>query len=94
MSEDSTSEQGSSAPGNLTVIRIPDDMVDAVVGFINELDSDETEVSGHMISGGALGVYGGGLMAHTKTRTDTGCVQTKTGVGVDFDCSDSDTVTN
>ena len=45
-----------------------------------------------MISGGALAGFGGTMARTTKHRTDTGCVQTKTGVGIDFNCSDSDTI--
>ena len=36
MSENKTAENEMSEDTNLTVIKIPDDKVDAVVGFINE----------------------------------------------------------
>ncbi len=92
MSENKTAENEMSEDTNLTVIKIPDDKVDAVIGFINELGSQDADVSGHMISGGALAGIGGTMARTTKHRTDTGCVQTKTGVGIDFNCSDSDTI--
>ncbi len=94
MSENKTAEDEMSEDSSLTVIKIPDDKVDAVVGFINDLASQDAEVSGHMISGGALAGFGGTMARTIKHRTDTGCVQTKTGVGIDFNCSDSDTIIN
>ncbi len=94
MAENKTDDSSTSDQGGLTVITIPDDKVQAVIGFLAGLEGEEDEVSGHMISG-ALAGFGGALSARvTKHRTDTGCVQIKTGVGVDFNCSDSDTLTD
>ena len=93
MTDNTTADDETSEEISLTVIKIPGDKLDAVMGFINELESEDSDVSGHMISGGALSGFGGTMASLAKTRTDTGCVQTKTGVGVDFSCSDSDTMT-
>ena len=77
----------------LTVVTVPLEHTQAVIDFVAGLESEDSEVSGHMISGGAFGGLGG-MTRSIKHRTDTGCVQTKTGVGVDFNCSDSDTETS
>ncbi|HEX3721441.1 MAG TPA: hypothetical protein VHV31_01540, partial [Nitrolancea sp.] len=66
---------------------VPADQAQAVIDFVRTLETDETDVTGHMISRG--GGFGGSLAY--KHSTDTGCVQTTTGsAGVDFKCSDTD----
>jgi len=90
---DKTSDSEEAEEPVLTVVTVPTEHTQAVIDFMAGLQSEESEVSGHMISRGALTGFGGAMTMGYKNRTDTGCVQTKTGVGVDFDCSDSDTVT-
>jgi hypothetical protein len=83
MTTDETNETG------LTVVAVPDDQAQAVIDFVRTLEAEETDVTGHMIPGG--GGFGGGLAF--KHSTDTGCAQTTTGsAGVDFRCSDTDTI--
>ncbi|HVB64766.1 MAG TPA: hypothetical protein VNE17_08540 [Nitrolancea sp.] len=86
MTTNETNETG------LTVVAIPTDKAQAVIDFVGTLETEETDVTGHMLSRGMIGGISGGAFSAKKTRTDTGCVQTTTGVGVDFTCSDSDTL--
>lgn len=92
MEENKTVGGDASERGDLTVVPIPEDKAQAVLEFIQGLESEDAEVSGHMLSRSLVGGLGALSARTTKHRTDTGCVQTTTGVGVDFNCSDSDTI--
>lgn len=85
MTNEETNETG------LTVVAVPADKAQAVIDFVRTLEAEETDVTGHMLSRGMIGGIGAGTLA-MKRRTDTGCVQTTTGAGVDFTCSDTDTL--
>ncbi|HEX3721443.1 MAG TPA: hypothetical protein VHV31_01550 [Nitrolancea sp.] len=87
MTTDETNETG------VTVVAVPADQAQAVIDFVRTLETEETDVTGHMIPRGGFGgsSFGGLSVKHS---TDTGCVQTTTGsAGVDFKCSDTDTLT-
>ena len=86
MNENETQETG-----GLTVIQIPTDKVQQVIGYLQGLETNETDVTGHMISRGGFG--GGGGLAE-KMSTSTGCQSTVTGrLGNDLTCYDTDTIT-
>lgn len=87
MTTEETNETG------VTVVAVPSDQAQAVIDFVRTLETEETDVTGHMIprGGGIGGGSFGGLSV--KHSTDTGCVQTTTGsAGIDFKCSDGDTI--
>ena len=91
MSENTVDSRGTDEDGNLTVIAIPADRAQQVIDFVASLESDEAEVSGHMISGGGIGSFGSLSAKTTWQRTDTACHQYASKFGaVDFDCTDSD----
>jgi hypothetical protein len=76
--------------GSLTVVTIPSDKTQAVLDFVESLETAVGDVSGHMLSGGALGGIGGPLSAKNG-RTLSGCWQTGgTFDGTDWSCSDTD----
>lgn len=86
MTSEETNETG------ITVVAVPTDQAQAVIDFVRTLETEETDVTGHMISRGGIANPFGGLA--WKHSTDTGCVQTTTGsAGIDFKCSDTDTIT-
>ncbi len=75
----------------LTVVTVPAEHAQAVIDFVAGLENEETDVSGHMISGGMAGGFGGALSA--KMTTSTGCSQSVTGkLGYDMTCYDTDTI--
>ena len=76
--------------GGFTVLTIPTDHTQAVLDFVDSLETDETDVTGHMLSTGMFGGIGGGALA-AKGRTLSGCSQTGgTAFGTDWNCSDTD----
>jgi len=76
----------------LTVVTVPAEHAQAVIDFVAGLDIEDSEVSGHMISGGTA-VFGGGVLA-AKMTTSTGCTQSVTGkLGYDMTCYDTDKIT-
>ena len=76
----------------LTIVTVPAEHAQAVIDFVAGLESEDSEVSGHMISGGAFGGLGGALSA--RMSTSTGCQQTVTGkLGYDMTCYDTDKIT-
>jgi hypothetical protein len=82
-------ENESQETGGLTVIEIPADKIQQVIEFVEGLDIDDADVSGHMISVG--GGFGGGLAA--KMSTSTNCLSIQTGrQGLDLECLDTDTI--
>lgn len=82
-------ENETQGTGSLTVIQIPTDKMQQVIEFVEGLETDETDVTGHMISGG--GGFGGGLGA--KMSTSTNCLSIQTGrQGLDLECLDTDTI--
>ncbi len=84
-----TSER--STEGGLTIVTVPADKAQAVIDFVASLESEDTDVSGHMISAGAIGGFGGALSA--RMTTSTGCLQTVTGkLGYDMQCADTDKI--
>ena len=84
------SDSEESTSGDLTVVTIPVNRVQEVLDFVAGLDQEESDVSGHMISGGALaGIGGNSLLA--RGRSLSGCTQTGgTFDGTDWQCSDTD----
>jgi hypothetical protein len=72
----------------LTVVAVPDEQAQAVIEFVASLDSDDADVSGHMLSRGTIGGTGGPLAA--KGRSLTACWQTGTTDYPDWSCSDTD----
>jgi hypothetical protein len=79
--------------GELTVVAIPPDKVQAVIDFVESLTTDETDVSGHMLSTGALGGISGGALSAKQGRTLSGCWQTGgPAYGTDWNCSDTDKI--
>lgn len=90
MADDKTTGGGNPQEGGLTVVTVPDDKAQAVLDFVASLESEEAEVSGHMISGARVGAIGGALSARGG-RSLSGCSQTGgTGFGTDWQCSDVD----
>jgi hypothetical protein len=86
-------ENETQTTGGLTVIAIPADKVQEVLTFVESLETDEADVSGHMLSRGAIGGIGGGALG-AKMTTTTGCQSTVTGkLGSDLTCYDTDTIT-
>jgi hypothetical protein len=77
--------------GNLTIVAVPEDKAQAVLDYVASLLSDESDVSGHMLSGRLAGSMSAGMLA-AKQRTRTNCVQSTTGIGTDFTCSDTDSI--
>lgn len=86
---DSNAEPGKSAGEEMTVITVPESHVQDVLDFVAGLNKEESDVSGHMISGGALGSLGGGLAAKGG-RSLTGCNTTGGTEFPDWQCSDLD----
>ncbi len=89
MSENKPDQGGDSNEG-MTVVTVPTEQAQAVMDFVAGLERDEAEVSGHMISGGALSGFGG--LAAKGGRTLSNCSQT-TGdkiFGRDWQCNDTD----
>jgi hypothetical protein len=83
MAEDETTES------RFAVVAVPSDQAQAVIDFLDTLESDTADVSGHMISSA---VMGGALGAKGRTLTYCGV----TGGGItdqDWNCSDTDTNT-
>jgi hypothetical protein len=75
-------ENAADEPG-MTLISIPTDKVDAVLAFLQSLDDDGDDVSGHMLGGGIL---------KSPIKTMTGASQTG-GPAIfeaDYSSSDSD----
>ncbi len=75
----------------ITVVTVPAEQAQAVLDFVAGLESKDADVSGHMLSSGALSRMGGGLAAKDG-RTLSGCTMT-TGdaeFGRDWQCSDTD----
>ncbi|MGA7672935.1 MAG: hypothetical protein WBW04_21135 [Nitrolancea sp.] len=84
-------DEGRDSDEQITVVTVPEEQAQAVRDFIASLDRDDAEVSGHMLSGGALSTLGGGLAAKGG-RTLSNCSQT-TGdkiFGRDWQCADTD----
>ena len=74
----------------LTVVTVPAEHAQAVIDFVAGLETEETDVSGHMISRGAVGGMGA---LSAKMTTSTGCSQSVTGkLGYDMTCYDTDTI--
>jgi hypothetical protein len=72
-----------------TVVAVPADIAPAVIDFVANLEENEADVSGHMLSRPIGGIGGGALAA--KGRTLSGCWQTGgTEIGLDWNCSDTD----
>jgi hypothetical protein len=85
---DDMGENETAETGGLTVITIPTDKVQQVIDFVEGLEADETDVTGHMIPGGG---FGGGLGA--KMSTNTNCLSIQTGrQGLDLECLDTDKI--
>jgi hypothetical protein len=82
MAEDETTE------GRQTVIAIPTENAQAVLDFVASLESDEADVSGHMLSRGGIGGIGGPLAA--VGRSLTYCWKTGDTNYPDWSCSDTD----
>ncbi len=92
MADDKTNAGGNSEESGVTVVTVPDDKAQAVLDFVASLESEEADVSGHMITGTRVGAIGGALSAKGG-RSLSGCSQTGgTGFGTDWQCSDTDTV--
>ncbi len=93
MNEHSNVTQGETADDSVvTVVTVPADKAQAVIDFVESLDKGETDVQGHMISGGALGAFGA-TAAKKKLTTSTGCNYFPTGsIGHDMQCGDTDTI--
>jgi len=86
MADDTTKETG------MTVITIPAIQTQAVLDFVATWETQETDVTGHMLSTGAYGGIGGGALAE-KSTSSTNCKISRTGThGTDFTCSDTDTI--
>jgi hypothetical protein len=76
--------------GPLTVVTIPADRAQAVLDFMASLHSEESDVSGHMLSGRTAGSLGAGPVFARNKYTMTGCNLTGEMMG-DYSCTDSDT---
>jgi hypothetical protein len=77
--------------GDLTVVAIPADKAQAVIDFVESLTTEETDVTGHMLSTGAVGGISGSALSAKKGRTLSGCWQTGSpAFGTDWSCSDTD----
>jgi len=88
MAENETQETG-----GLTVIAIPADKAREVIDFVGTLDTEEPDVTGHMLSRGTFGGVGVGALG-AKMSTSTGCQSSVTGkLGMDLTCYDTDTIT-
>ncbi|MGA7672937.1 MAG: hypothetical protein WBW04_21145 [Nitrolancea sp.] len=75
----------------LTIVTVPTEQAQAVIDFVAGLESEDSDVSGHMIAGGA-GAFGGGALLARMT-TSTGCSQSVTGkLGYDMTCYDTDKI--
>ncbi|MGA7672934.1 MAG: hypothetical protein WBW04_21130 [Nitrolancea sp.] len=83
------SDSGEPTAGDMTVVTVPANNVQEVLDFVAGLEKEEADVSGHMISGGALGSFGGGLAAKGG-RSLTGCNTTGGTEFPDWQCSDLD----
>ncbi|MGA7672930.1 MAG: hypothetical protein WBW04_21110 [Nitrolancea sp.] len=57
-----------------SVIAVPADQVQTVLDFIAALESEEGDVTGHMINLGGLSPLGGGALSVKKRTTGSGCV--------------------
>jgi hypothetical protein len=92
MAEETSSGTGTPGEATFTIVPVPEDQVEEVMEFVAGLKNKDTDVSGHMISGGILGGFGGGLSA--KQSTQSNCVQTftKGTTGYDWSCTDTDTI--
>ncbi len=85
-----TTDSGESTEGEMTVVTVPANNVQEVLDFVAGLEKEDADVSGHMISGGALaGGLGGGLAAKGG-RSLTGCNTTGGTEFPDWQCSDLD----
>ena len=84
-----TTDSGESTAGEMTVVTVPGNNVQEVLDFVAGLEKEEGDVSGHMISRGALGSLGGGLAAKGG-RSLTGCNTTGGTEFPDWQCSDLD----
>lgn len=96
MEADKTNDSttGETEKGDLTVIAIPAEQAPAVLEFMAKLQKDETsEVSGHMLSRGITGGFGGTLMAKAQD-TSTWCNTFLTGrtQSTDYHCGDVDKI--
>jgi hypothetical protein len=80
------SENDAEETGGLTVIAIPADKTQAVIDFVASLTTEETDVTGYMLSTG-MGISAGSLA--NRVRTSAGCYFTGL-APVDFTCSSSD----
>ena len=77
--------------GGLTVVAVPAEHAQAVIDFVAGLETEATDVTGHMLSRGTIGGISSGTLA-AKGRTLSGCWQTGgTFDGTDWSCSDTDT---
>jgi hypothetical protein len=80
------------AEDGMTILAIPDEMVQQVLDFVANLQSSDDDVKGHMLSGALSGSYGT-VYATTET-THTGITTFATGAsGTDLKWSDTDSVT-
>jgi|ThiBio_1000_plan_1041568.scaffolds.fasta_scaffold15126_2 hypothetical protein len=86
MTEQDAPEDGA----KVTVVEVPDDKAQAVLDFLDTLQSEEDDVTGHMINRGLAGGVVGGLGA-MRHNTMTACWKThQMGGETDYSCSDSD----
>ncbi len=83
------SNSDSATGEEMTVVTVPENHVQQVLDFVAGLEKEEADVSGHMISRGALGSLGGGLAAKGG-RSLTGCNTTGGTEFPDWQCSDLD----
>jgi hypothetical protein len=92
MTQDDTAGSGqgnSPAGGQYTVITIPEAHVEAVAEFMDQLQREEQDVTGHMLNRGMIGGLGGTLAETISTTTS--CLESITGThGWDLTCSDTD----
>ena len=90
MSEKEDTDGNPSTEDGVTVVTVAEEQAQAVIDFVASLEREEAEVSGHMISGGAMSSVGAGLSVKGG-RSLSGCWQTGgTGFGTDWNCSDTD----
>jgi len=87
---DRNADSGKAAGEEMTVVTVPESHLKEVLDFVAGLDQEDSEVSGHMISGGALGSIGGGALAAKGGRSLTGCSNTGGTAYPDWQCSDLD----
>jgi len=75
-----------------TVVTIPTEKTQAVLDFVSTLTTEETDVTGHMLSTGAA--IGGGPLQAKMGRTLSSCWRTgaASGPATDWSCSDTDPV--